>query len=148
MTDEDVVAAIDYVRQSWGNPAPVSEGPGMVAKLRAQTRTLLAANLLGGCPAVADTGLAKAIEQSNAAEQLKAMKAAVDLNEIDSMLRDLRPKVALLAPDAKDGDIVNALTTAYCPFARGGRSSPAAAARLGDFSSLVYGQIKDGGLKN
>ena len=32
MTDDEIVAAVDYVRQAWGNGAPVSEGPGTVAE--------------------------------------------------------------------------------------------------------------------
>ena len=143
MTDDEIVAAVDYVRQAWGNGAPVSEGPGTVADLREKTQILLAANLPGGCPRMSDQRLAAAIEKSNAGEKMQAMKSSVNLDVIDAMLKNLLPKARQLAPKATVDDIVNALTIAYCPIAPSGNSPrAAAAARLGDFSTLVYGRIK------
>ena len=92
---------------------------------------------------MSDQRLAAAIEKSNAGEKMQAMKSSVNLDVIDAMLKNLLPKARQLAPKATVDDIVNALTIAYCPIAPSGNSPrAAAAARLGDFSTLVYGRIK------
>jgi hypothetical protein len=66
------------------------------------------------------------------------------LKTIDSILPKLKTS------GAKDDDIVNALTAAYCPtvVADKGASAAARAAQLGNFSVLVYGQIKNSGKTN
>jgi mono/diheme cytochrome c family protein len=148
MTDEEVAVAVDYARQSWGNAAPVSEGLGIVGDLRAKTRILLAANLPDGCPPVDDPGLAKAIEQFGVSAWLKTVKDG-DPKAIAAVLQHLLPKAKALAPDAKGDDIVNALTAAYCPIvATGAKPQAAQAAALGNFSGLVYEQLKHGATAN
>lgn len=140
MTDRQVADAVNYVRQSWGNAAPATAAPGMVAELRARTHTLLAANLPGGCPAVTDPTLAKAIDAPDVAATLKQVHRTNMLEQIDAML----PKVKAAAPGAHADAIVNALTQAYCPIAFQDATLPAAERpiQLGTFAQLVYGQIK------
>jgi mono/diheme cytochrome c family protein len=138
MSDVEIADAVNYVRTAWGNTAAANAGPGRVADLRGASRTLLAGNLPGGCPSIANPKLAQAIDQSGVIGQLKGVVLANMLEKIDAIL----PKVK--ATGAGDDDIVNALTAAYCPVALADATVPAGgrAALLGNFSMLAYGQIK------
>ena len=144
LSDRDIADVVNYVRTSWGNTAPQNAGSGTVSDLRGRTQTLLAGNLTGGCPAIPDPRLAKVIDESGVRDQLKGVVVANMLERIDAIL----PKVK--ASGASDDDIVNGLTIAYCPVVL---ASPAVtpaqrAVLLGDFSELVYGQIKKGAKPN
>lgn len=142
MTDREVADAVNYVRTAWGNDAPANAGGGLVGDLRAKTQTLMAGNLSGGCSTIANPNLAKAIDNSGARDMLKGMPAALILDRIDAILSKLKA-------GGSDDDIVNALTTTYCTVALSGPMPPAErAAMLGNFSSLVYGQIKKGAQPN
>ena len=140
MSDADIAAVINYARTAWGNTAAGDVGAGLVADLRSKTHTLLAANTPGGCPSIADASLAKGIADAGVATQLKGVDAADMLDQIDAIVSKLKAS----APGASDDDRVNALTAAYCPVVEADKTvAPnARAARLGNFSSLVYGQIK------
>jgi mono/diheme cytochrome c family protein len=142
LTNGDIAAVVNYVRTSWGNKAQANAEAGTVADLRSKTRTLLTANLPEGCSTIANPTLAKAVEGVRG--QLNGVRPADMLQTIDSILPKLKTS------GAKDDDIVNALTAAYCPavMADKGASAAARAAQLGNFSVLVYGQIKNGGKTN
>ncbi len=68
MTDEEVADATNYVRQAWGNGAPMTAAPGQVGNLRKQTTTLLAMNLPGGCPKIAEGDTAQSHRRCGRAE--------------------------------------------------------------------------------
>jgi mono/diheme cytochrome c family protein len=142
LTDGDIAAVVNYVRTSWGNKAPATAEAGDVADLRPKTRTLLTAELPGGCPQVPNPTLSQAIDGVRG--QLNQARPAAMLQAIDSILPKLKTS------GAKDDDIVNALTAAYCPVVMADKAASAAerAAQLGNFSVLVYGQIKNGGKTN
>jgi mono/diheme cytochrome c family protein len=136
LSDGDIAAVTNYVRNAWGNTAPADAGAGMVGDLRTKTRTLLAFNLAGGCPAPTNAALAKAI--SSLQPKLGGTDAANMLSRIDTIVPDLKKT------GASDDEIVNGLTAAYCPVVMADQSVPAAAraTTLGNFSTLVYGQLR------
>jgi mono/diheme cytochrome c family protein len=142
LTDGDVAAVVNYVRTSWGNQAPATAEAGTVADLRPKTRTLLTANLPDGCPGISNPALSKSVD--GVRDQLNKVGPAAMLQAIDSILPKLKTS------GAKDDDIVNALTAAYCPVVTADKDASAAerAAQLGNFSVLVYGQVKNGGKTN
>jgi mono/diheme cytochrome c family protein len=136
MSDTDIAAAVNYVRTSWGNKAPANAEAGTVAQLRQETHTLLAGNLAKGCPSIHDPRLAKIIDGVRG--QLQGADLATMLPKIEAIVPELK------ASGAKDDDLVNALTAAYCGQLMTDKSlqQPQRAALLGNFSSLVYGEIK------
>jgi mono/diheme cytochrome c family protein len=142
MSDQEIADVSDYVRQLGGNAAPATATPGMVASLRAKTDTLMNRAPNSACPNVASVSIARAIAdpRSGIADDLHAM------TDDDMFQRTARMVVALrkAAPHATQSDVVNGLTAAYCPSLRDdAQLSPAArSARLGQFSELVYTQLK------
>ena len=138
MSDADIADVTNYVRTAFGNNAPANAEPGAVAKLRAQTRTFLAANLEGGCPTIDDPEQAAIVQRAGVIDQLRGVTPTDMLDRIDAIL----PKVQ--GPDVSEEDIVGALTAAYCPvaMAEAGDDQAQRAARLGNFAVLVYGQVK------
>ena len=146
MSDDDVAAAVNYVRASFGNTAPASAGPGEVATARKDTGSMLAGRDPKACTKIEDPKVARAIGDANIETQLKETDATNMLEKIDAIV----PKLKAGLPDVKNDDLVNALTQAYCPIALGDTKVPAArrAINLGNFSGLVYGQIKKGSAPN
>jgi mono/diheme cytochrome c family protein len=139
MSDQEIADVVNYIRTSWANGAPANAGAGLVGDLRAKTHTLLAGNLVGGCPTV-DPKVANIVDNSGAQVRLKGMHPADMIDQIDAVL----PKMKA-AGSISDDDIVNALSAVYCSTALSSAASPAdRAAMLGTFSGLVYGQIKSG----
>ena len=145
MTDQQVADVANYVRQSWGNAAPPTAAAGMVGDLRKITHTLLTGTLPSGCPSIADTGLKAAIEAPGGkiADTMKSMTLATVMQSVDTMLA----QVKAADPQAKQADIINSLTIAYCPVVAQDKSlsAPQKAAELGQFSQMVYTQLADGG---
>jgi len=130
MTDVQVANTVDYVRNAFGNAAPGSAQPGLVAQLRKETFSTLAGNPQGGCAPSTDTAVSAQLERINETNMLQV---------IDRML----PKLEARATKGGNDALVNDLTTAYCSvLAR--QSLPAAtrSERLGNFSVLVYGQLR------
>ncbi|MBS0376849.1 MAG: c-type cytochrome [Proteobacteria bacterium] len=145
MTDQEVAAAADYVRNSFGNAAPANAEPGLVAQIRADTQTTLAGNPPAGCPKVTQAPLAAALQGTSARSRLEAMTDVTMLDEIDRLL----PAIHAAAPSLDSSSIVNGLTDVYCAVLADRKIAPALRAeQLGNFSMLVYGQLKhpaDGG---
>ena len=144
MSDDDISAAVNYVRSAWGNNAPENAGAGMVATLRQDTTTMLAGNNQGGCPAIAEPVLARAV--AGVQDQLKEIQPATMLQTIDAVL----PKIKEANPAITDEDLVNGLTIGYCPvvFSDASIAPVRRPIALGNFSGLVYGQIKKGNHPN
>jgi mono/diheme cytochrome c family protein len=142
MQNGDIAAVVNYIRTAWDNKAPANAEAGTVAQIKSETRTLLAGNLSGGCPAIADPNLSKLVD--GVKDQLKGVDMNNMLPRIDAILPKLRTS------GVADDDLVNALTLAYCPVVMDdSTTSPAQRATLlGNFSVLVYGQIKNGGKPN
>jgi hypothetical protein len=138
MSDSDIADVVNYVRTAWGNGAPANAQAGLVAQLRGQTHTVLAGNPAGGCPSIADTQLAKVIDQSGVGKQLKGTPVSEILGHINAILAPLK------ASGADSDEIVNTLTAAYCRvvLADASLSPTERISLLGSFSGLVYGALK------
>jgi mono/diheme cytochrome c family protein len=138
LDDQKIADIVNFVRQSWGNHAPANADGAMVAKLRAETKTVMALNLAGGCKTVDDPALAKAVAQPAIKNALSDRKRPL-LDRIDAIV----PKVKAAAPGATNDAIVNALSDAYCPVVMADTSASAAdrIEDFGTFSGLVYGRL-------
>ena len=137
MTDEEVADATNYVRQAWGNGAPANAAPGQVASLRKETTTLLAMNLPGGCPKIAESDTARVIAGADAQRILSATKQDNVLPNAESLIKLVRAG----APKATQADIINSLTIGYCPVVMADSSLSSAAQKseaLDGFAERVY----------
>jgi hypothetical protein len=139
MTDREVADVTDYIRNAWGNSAPVIAERGIVGTARAATQTMLAGT--APCAVIAQPDVAKAIANTPAATSLKGLPQENFSPVVDALL----PKVKAAAGGAKDDDIVNGLTTAFCQAARNDPAygKPGWHAVIGSFSSIVYSQIRN-----
>ena len=131
MSDAQVANTVNYVRNAFGNTAPGSAQPGLVAQIRKETFSTLAGNPQGGCAPASDPGVSAQLERINETNMLLV---------IDRML----PKLEARAKKGGNDALVNELTTGYCAVLAK-QSLPAAtrSERLGNFSVLVYGQLRD-----
>ena len=113
MSDAQVANTVNYIRNAFGNAAPGSAEAGLVAKIRAETRSALAGNPQGGCAPVSDPGVSAQLEHMNESNMLQV---------IDRMLPKLRAaeskgkgaRAGVTAPEGSGDALVNRLTEAYC----------------------------------
>jgi hypothetical protein len=138
LTDGQIAAIANYIRQAWGNRAPQNADADQVANLRRQTTTELAMNLPEGCKPIGDPALKQAVSQPDVAGPLRDQSHPL-LDRID----DIIGKVKSSDPKADNDQIVNALTDAYCPVVmnEAAKTKLQKAADLGNFSGLVYGRL-------
>ena len=138
LSDAQVANVVDYVRNAFGNSAPAATGGGEVAKLRAETRTMMAASDPSLCGAVSDNDVVAALKGEEAVK-LKQTKAKDILETID----DLLARVRSASPNFNRNSVVDSLTAAYCKdvFTDPNISQAQRAERLGNFAVLLYGQI-------
>lgn len=139
MSDQEVADVTDYIRNSWGNHAPILKDRGGVAAARGQTATMLAGS--APCAEIAQPEIARAVGESGAGEALKNL----DPENFIPVLTALLPKIKASVPGAKDDDIVNGLTTTFCKVAR---DNPAYTkvgwhAVIGSFGNVAYSQLKN-----
>lgn len=146
MSDEEVAAAVNYVRSNWGNTAPENAGAGDVGSARAKIHSTLTAQNIKDCPKIEDPKLASVIDSAGLEAKLKDTGRANLLTQVDAIL----PQIKAAAPGASNDAIVNALTVAYCPVAVNNTklTPPRRAIDLGNFAGLVYGQLKKGNAQN
>ncbi|MGU3360141.1 c-type cytochrome [Methylobacterium sp. M6A4_1b] len=139
MTDREVADVTDYVRNAWGNAAPVISERGIVASARKATETMLAGT--APCAEIAQPDIAKAVADSGAAQSL----AGLDPENFIPTVNALLPKIKAAVPDAKGDDIVNGLTTAFCKAGRNDTRYDKAGwhAVIGSFASITYSQLKN-----
>jgi mono/diheme cytochrome c family protein len=144
MSDQEVADVTNYVRSAWGNGAPATAGAGMVGDLRKVTHTVLAMNVPGGCPKIADDATAKVIAQPGVQQILQKTTVENVLENADVLIR----KVKAGAPKADQADIINSLTLGYCPVVAANTSLATSAQKseaLDEFSERVYTQIVSNG---
>ena len=144
MTDQEVADATNYVRAAWGNAAPATAGAGLVGTLRKSTQTVLAMNLPGGCPKIADPALAKVIASPDAQAVLTKTNDENVLENAETLIGKVRPG----DPKAKQADIINGLTLGYCPVVAANTSLATSAQKselLDEFAERVYTQIMSKG---
>ena len=140
MTDQEVADATNYVRQAWGNGAPTNAAPGQVANLRRETTTLLAMNLPGGCPKIAEGDTARVIAGQDAQKILASTRQDNVLPNAEALIKLVRAG----APKASQADIINSLTIGYCPIVANDASLPSAVQKseaLDGFAERVYTDI-------
>jgi mono/diheme cytochrome c family protein len=145
MSDQDIADVTNYVRQSWGNQAPPTAGPGMAGNLRASTVTALYGPPAGECPKITPQAIAAAVSDRSTgiADSLRAMTPANVLQTVEQIL----PKIKASAPGLPQADIVNGLTLAYCPIIRQDTRLPEQQkiTQLDGFSERVYSELKTNG---
>lgn len=142
LSDQQVADIANYVRTAWGNKAPANAEPGLVAKLRKETPSILAASTPAECSVPDDANyIAKGIDQ----EAVRAAVKGVQMPDLLEKIDDLVPKMRASDPQAGDDKIINAMIQAYCPLAMGNDSVPLLQRRtdLGNFATLVYGRMQE-----
>jgi mono/diheme cytochrome c family protein len=145
MSDQDVAAVVNYIRQSFGNQAPPNAEPGEVGLLRPQTFTAMSVGPDGHCPTLEQPDLAGVIKdpKNGVDAALRSMTFATLLTTADNLVA----KVKAAAPGARQDDIVNSLTIAYCPIVESDPKVPPnmKVATLDHFSERVYTELRDNG---
>ncbi len=143
MSDDEIAQAANYVRSTWGNNAPATAGAGEAGALRKVTQTVLAANMPGGCPPIAESDTAKVIAQPDT----QAVLAGTNLANVLQNAETLISKVRAGAPKATQADIINSLTLGYCPVVMKKPSLTQAqrSEMLDEFSERVYTDIASHG---
>ncbi len=145
MTDQQIADVTNYIRQSWGNEAPPNAGPGDVGILRPKSFTAMSIGPNGQCPKVVQPDLAAVINdpKSGVTDALKAMTVDTVLQTAEKVVATVKTAV----PQAKQADIVNSLTIAYCPVVEADGKIPAdmKVAALDHFSERVYSELRSGG---
>ena len=72
MTDQEVADVTDYIRNTWGNSAPVIRDRGVVSEARGRIKTMLAGN--APCAEIEEPEIAKALLEAGTADALKDIK--------------------------------------------------------------------------
>ena len=145
MTDQEVADVTNYVRQAWDNKAPPNAGPGTVGDLRKSTVKALYGGTTSQCPNIDQPAIAAAVSDPKTGinDQLHAMTQA----NIQQTIEQILPKIKAAVPDARQADIVNSLTLAYCPVIRQQADipEPQKVTQLNQFSEQVYSEFKSNG---
>ncbi|MGA2553009.1 MAG: c-type cytochrome [Burkholderiaceae bacterium] len=136
MSDEEIADVTNYVRQTGANSAPASAEPGLVAKLRGQTQTLMNGAPAEGCKKIDNPAIAQAVARAGTADLLAKL---TDANST-SVARELVQKLHQSDPQLTQADLINAITATYCPILLKDPSLNAnwRALKLGQFSEEVY----------
>jgi mono/diheme cytochrome c family protein len=141
MTDQEIADVTNYVRQSWGNEAPPNADAGDVGNLRPTTFTAMNIGPDGHCPTVVQPELAPVINdpRSGITDALRSMTLGTVLQTAQKVLATIKSA----APKAKQSDIVNSLTIAYCPIVEKDGNIPAnmKISVLDQFGERVYSEL-------
>ena len=143
MNDAQIGEIVNYIRNAWGNRAPATAGGEMVSTIKRATKSFLAGS--DRCPSVVSPNLAKTIEDPKNGI-IALMKSITDANYLQN-IHQIVARVKASDPQAKQADIVNSLTIAYCPIAasNGRLDSEASRDKLDRWSALVYTQLVSNG---
>ncbi len=138
MTEQQVKEVTDYVRNSWGNSAPVMNAGTAVSAAKEATNTMLSGT--ASCAEVTPDTLKTAFEQVGVAEALKG----ITQSDFVPRLSQIVPKLKTADTGASDDDIVNGLQAAYCKAGTdaGLKDKPGWTALLGSFGSIAYSQVR------
>ncbi|MFJ7438438.1 c-type cytochrome [Methylorubrum thiocyanatum] len=139
MTDEQIKNVTDYIRNSWGNKAPVVSETGVVATARQKIKTMMAGN--APCSTIDDDKLKASVEQATGGDALKGLKP----NDFVPVLSRVAPQVKAAAPEAGDDAVVNGLLSAFCKANRSDRDAEPLpwSATIGSFGNVAYSQVKN-----
>jgi mono/diheme cytochrome c family protein len=145
MTDDQVVAVTNYIRQAWSNAAPMNASPKLVRVIRADTHTFTNGQRPDGCPALdQDTLKSVLADNSNGLEDLiKSTTMPNMLNNVNAIVQKLHS----VAPTVSQSDAVNGLTIAYCPIVYADDTIPADQRgwQLTHFADRLYTQLSNNG---
>ena len=108
MTDADIAAVADYVRNAFGNAAPATSSPSLAATLRGETPTVMAPQRLEDCgePKVAEV---KAALDDGGIRSVVDAKPVDRLQAVDDLIDKLKPATA----KNLDG-VLDDLVAGYC----------------------------------
>ena len=139
LTPQQIADVTNYVRTSWGNKAPATATADMASTIQPKTETIMAGTHWCGKPS--DTPLNTAI--ADPATGIQPELAAITPDNLLPSVDAIVEKTKKAAPQAKQADIVNSLTNAYCPYVQKNAAvSPQQKGPVLDrFSVLVYTQL-------
>ncbi|GAB0116760.1 c-type cytochrome [Acidisoma sp. 7E03] len=145
MTNDQIVAVTNYIRQAWSNAAPMNATPKLVQIIREDTHTFTNGQRPDGCPTLEQAQLKTVLaDKSNGLEDLLASTTMPNLlNNVNAIVQKLHS----LAPDLSRADAVNGLTIAYCPVVYGDASVPPDQRgwQLTHFADRLYTQLSQNG---
>jgi len=145
MTDDQVTAVTNYVRQAWSNVAPMNATPKLVQIIRADTHTFTNGQRPDGCPTLEQDQLKSVLaDNSNGLEDLlKSTTMPNLLNSVNAIVQKLHS----VAPTVSQSDAVNGLTIAYCPIVYADDSIPPDQRgwQLTHFADRLYTQLSTNG---
>jgi mono/diheme cytochrome c family protein len=145
MTNDQVVAVTNYVRQAWSNVAPMTATPKLVEIIRRDTNTFTNGQRPDGCPTLEQDQLKSVLaDKSNGLEDLlKSTTMPNLLNNVNAIVQTLHR----VAPTVSQSDAVNGLTIAYCPIVYGDETIPPdqRAWQLTHFADRLYTQLSNNG---
>ncbi len=139
LSAQQIADVTNYVRTSWGNKAPATATPDMVSGLAPRTQTMLAGT--HWCQAASGSPLDGII--ANPSSGISAAMASITqdslLERVDAIVADVKKA----EPGAKQAEVVNTLTRAYCPYVAKDARVPVAQKGqvLDQFAALVYTQF-------
>lgn len=133
---EQIADVANYVRTSWGNGAPATATAELVNSLAPRTDTMIAATHWCENPTKDKLGQAITDPSGSIEPALQQVNEATVLPQVKKIVADLHRQV----PDAKNDEMINDLTAAYCPIVFKNKSIVASqrAPQLDQFASLVF----------
>ena len=145
MTNDQVVAVTNYVRQAWSNMAPMNATPKLVQVIRDDTHTFTNGQRPDGCPTLDQDQLKSVLaDDTNGLEDLlKSTTMPNMLNNVNAIVQKLHS----VAPTVSQSDAVNGLTIAYCPIVYADDTIPPdqRAWQLTHFADRLYTQLSTNG---
>ncbi len=138
MSEQQVKDATDYVRNAWGNNAPVMNSGSAVSQAKAETKSMLSGT--APCDESYLENLKEPFAKIGLADQLKGLKQG----DFTTALSKIVPQVRSASSGASDDAIVNGLTTAFCQVGKDDPQygKPSWTAVLGSFANVAYSQVK------
>jgi mono/diheme cytochrome c family protein len=145
MTNDQVVAVTNYVRQAWSNVAPMNATPKLVDVIRRDTHTFQNGQRPDGCPTLEQDKLKSVLaDNSNGIEDLlKSTTMPNLLNNVNAIVEKLHS----VAPTLSQSDAVNGLMVAYCPIVYADDTIPPDQRgwQLTHFADRLYTQLSNNG---
>ncbi len=139
LTAQQIADVTNYVRTTWGNKAPATATADMAAAIQPKTETILAGT--HWCEPSTGSALDKAIANpgSGISAAMASITPATLLTQVNSIVADVKKA----DPGAKQADVVNTLTRAYCPYVAKDAGVPPRQKGpvLDQFAALVYTQF-------
>ena len=136
MTEDEISRVADYVRNAFGNAAPATSKPTLIAKLRKETPTPMAPQSAVDCGEPGSPEIKTLVDNGALATFMDA-KPVDRVQAMDDLVDKLKP-----AASSGKFDILADLTSAYCRVVISKTTGPAAARQIGDFAVLAYSRAK------